>query len=193
MKKRYILVLTLAINTIAFAQIDAVTEVASTKIEETKEKAKDTIQQMVKEVVTEKVMTNDVAKTVSTVTNEAVVDTSAVSAAILNNKEDIHESVSHTHEEYFTFEGQNNGHLFFKKLSDGEVIIFDHFASEELKTKMLSLGKDNISDVFGVTYQPKVKELDSKQLEGDGEQVETTVTEILEMVNAVAQKKHEQE
>lgn len=192
MKKGYTLLLALAINTAAFAQLDAVTEVATTKIETTKEKVKDTIQQVVKTAVTEKVMANEVMKTeVPAVNNSTAVDTSAVSAAILKDKEDIHESVSHTHEEYFTFEGKNDGHLFFKKVSDGEVIIFDHFATEELKTKMLSLDKSNISEVFGVTYQPKVKELDSKQLEGDGEQIETTVTEILEMVEAVAQKKHE--
>ena len=67
------------------------------------------------------------------------------------------------------------------------------FESVNHKEKMLSLNKGNISEVFGVTYQPKTKELDSKQLEGDGEQIETTVTEILEMVDAVAQKKQEQE
>ena len=192
MKMGYILLLALAINSAAFAQLDAVTEVATTKIETTKEKVKDTIQQVVKTAVTEKAMANEVMKTdIPAVNNSTAVDTSAVSAAILKDKEDIHENVSHTHEEYFTFEGKNDGHLFFKKVSDGEVIIFDHFATEELKTKMLSLDKSNISEVFGVTYQPKVKELGSKQLEGDGEQIETTVTEILEMVEAVAQKKHE--
>ena len=174
MKKKYIITILGLTSTLAFSQIDNAQTVVSTEVKKATEKIKDTAKVVVSEKITEKLTPS----------------TDSIPASVLKDKEDIQKNSKITMEDYFSFEGKNEGQIILKSLSTSEVLIFEDFASEELKTKMLALDKENVSDVFGIVYKPITKEVGTKKLDADGEQIEKTVTKVFEMISAKAQEKH---
>lgn len=171
-KNHFIIVLGMLINLIGIAQVETTKVLDSIKVNEKIQKVEDSI--------TNHSNTNVVNENISKLND-------SITISSLKNKEDITKEVTRIFEEYFAYGGKNGNQVFFKRLSDDEIFIFEDFANDDLKNQMLSLTKDDISKVYGITYQALDKKVDSKKLDGDGEQIQTTISKVFEMLSVKPQ------